>query len=343
MCSSLAIPLLSPDDPTPAPEAPLLGRELGGDLPCVVCGYNLRGLSIRSMCPECGTLVRATILSIVDPLAGELRPIERPHAIAIGLLMWAGGAVVVALMCWLPQAADLLRIFSFNVARPDIALGVSVGVLASAIGSLALIKPHDGVPRSTSLLALLGTLLYAPLLIAQWNYHVATDAMLGPQYFAGWSPTPGMTRDLLVSSVLTGAIILCQRPAARLLVARCLAMRTGRVDRQTLYAMALAAVVMAAGSALGPVARTHIPVLSEVGRIAGVSMIAIGAVLLTIGVFGSLIDAARIAQAVVFPSPTVRQVIREGRPGAKSRVGRMLDATGRTPTEPDAPAKEPGA
>lgn len=330
-----AQPCLSPAEDAAAPGAPLLGRELGGDLPCVVCGYNLRGLSIRSMCPECGTLVRATILSIVDPLASELRPISRPHATAVGLLMWAGGAVLVALMCWLPQAADLLRTLGAQISRPGITLAVSLGLLASAIGSLALVRPHDGVPRSTFLLALLGTLLYAPLMLVQWRYHSAGDALLAARYFPSWNPTPPMTRDLILSAVLIGGIILCQRPAARLLVARCLAMRTGRVDRQTLYVMALAAAVMAVGATLGPAARSNIPAVSEIARIAGVSLIAIGGLLLTIGVFGSLLDAARIAQAVVFPSPTVRQVIREGRPAPKSRLGRMLDATARPPSGPE--------
>src|SRR5581483_4291904 len=97
--------------PSAAPPVPVvLGRELGGDLHCVVCSYNLRGLSIRAICPECGTAVRATILSVVDPHASILRPITFPRLTAAGVILWAAGAVAVAMMAWLPQAADLLRI-----------------------------------------------------------------------------------------------------------------------------------------------------------------------------------------------------------------------------------------
>src|SRR5436190_23878239 len=70
-----------------------LGRQLRGDLPCVACGYNLKGLSIRSVCPECGTPVRATILSVVDPHAAELTPIRLPALVALGLLFCAAGAL----------------------------------------------------------------------------------------------------------------------------------------------------------------------------------------------------------------------------------------------------------
>ncbi len=70
-----------------------LSRELAGDLPCIQCGYNLRGLTVKGMCPECGTSVRATLLAVVDPMAGEFRPISFPRLTAYGMLVWSHAAV----------------------------------------------------------------------------------------------------------------------------------------------------------------------------------------------------------------------------------------------------------
>lgn len=290
----------------------MLGRELGGDMPCVACGYNLRGLSIRSMCPECGTLVRATILSIVDPLASELRPIEWPRAVSAGLVLWAGGAAAAVLASWVPQAADALGVFGVRVARPSASLGVAIGLLVSMLGSLALVRPHAGTPRSASLLAAIATVLYTPLIVLQWWYHTSVESTGGTRYLGWWRPSDEQTLAMLGSCATVAAIIFCQRPAARLLVARSLVLRTGRVDRQTLAAVAIAALLMGAGAALGPLTHSPMALLVESARIVGVLLIALGAVLLSIGVLGSLVDAVRIGQAIVFPKPTLRQVIREG-------------------------------
>ena len=74
-------------DGSPRAWASVLASELTGDLPCVRCGYNLRGLSIREHCPECDAPVRATILALVDPRASELKPLRRPRLTGWGLVL----------------------------------------------------------------------------------------------------------------------------------------------------------------------------------------------------------------------------------------------------------------
>jgi hypothetical protein len=303
--------------------APSLGRELEGDLPCVVCGYNLRGLSIRSMCPECGTGVRATILSVVDPLASELRPIDFPRLTAAGVVLWAAGAVAVAAMSWLPQAADALHFLGVRgVDRPSAALGVLLGVCTSGVGSLALIRPHAGIPRVQSVLAGLATACYVPLAIVLWNYHTDMDIVGGPHYLSGWRPGVDAVLSLASAGALIALIVMFERPNARLLVARSLVMRTGRVDRQTMWVMAVAACVLAVGALLGA-APSRSPGVVDALRTIGVGLIVLSSLLLSIGALGSLLDCVRIAGAILIPKVTLRQVIREGRP--RSRLMEVID------------------
>ncbi|MEM1424869.1 MAG: hypothetical protein AAGH64_12820, partial [Planctomycetota bacterium] len=78
---------------------------LTGELPCVTCGYELRGLSVRDACPECGTGVRATILAVVDPLADELAPMRAPSLTGVLIVSWALSSSIGV---WLIVAVRLL-------------------------------------------------------------------------------------------------------------------------------------------------------------------------------------------------------------------------------------------
>jgi hypothetical protein len=166
-----------------------------------------------------------------------------------------------------------------------------------------------------------------------WRYHTAVESLGGQHYLTGWSPTSETAYTLATASGLIAAIIMLQRPNARLLVARSMVMRTGRVDRQTLYAMALAAAFMGIGSLLGRVdVGSNASTVREVARSIGVVLIAFGGVMVTIGAIGSLLDCARIAGAILIPKMTIRQVIRKGRPQARSKLMSMIDPNPPPPT-----------
>lgn len=284
------------DRESAAPAA--IGRELGGDLPCVVCGYNLRGLSIRSVCPECGAGVRATILSVVDPQANVLKPIRFPRLIAGGLLMWSITSLAAALACWMPVAAE---VFAGVGGLPDFRLFSGVMIAMAAIGAAIFVRPHAGIPIGFTFASVLAVLLHAPL---AW-------LVLRLQHI-GWATTPTGTRLVAMAMVCLAAILLLLRPTARLLVARSLLLRSGRVDRQTLYGMAAAAMVIAVGHAV-----LWISIDLAVGghvvlRVLGLVLLLTGGSLLTIGLFGSVVDCVRIAHAIVRPRTTVRDLLRGG-------------------------------
>ena len=123
-----------------------------------------------------------------------------------------------------------------------------------------------------------------------------------------WSPRPERTLLRVGASVLTLVIIAGLRPNARVLVARSLALRTGRVDRQTLLAVATAAGICIVGDTIGYFS----PAMGwgKTVETVGAVLMVVGGGLLTLGLAGALVDAVRIAAAVVVPSPSLRQVVR---------------------------------
>ena len=105
-------------------------------------------------------------------------------------------------------------------------------------------------------------------------------------------------------------IILLARPVLRLLVARSLAIRTGRVDRQTVVAMAAALLTVLLGELLGRLATLDpASALGDFLFHLGFVMIVGGLALFTLGLLGASIDALRVAQAILTPAPSLNQVL----------------------------------
>ncbi|CAN5780457.1 hypothetical protein BH11PLA1_BH11PLA1_19720 [soil metagenome] len=299
---------------TPAPA--LIARELSGTLPCVNCGYDLQGVSVLGVCPECGTAVRATILAVVDPMADELQPVGWPRSVAAGLVAWTGFLLLGTVLAWRVALTPLIGVWSdarLEAVPPAWAWIVAACFFAAGAGSIALWKPQDGTRPWMAALAMTSTLCTIPL---GFEAHSAilhsrgvTLRAVSELWRADWSTT--FTRLGLAGLLL--AILGLARPAARVLVARSLAIRLGRVDRQTLLAMMAALVIAAAGDILGALGTApHGP---GGGSSSGETLQNVGAVLLlgggalfTLGLVGALVDSVRVARAIIAPSPGVRHV-----------------------------------
>jgi hypothetical protein len=313
------------EDRTPGPgtarivfSAARLDTALTGTLPCVTCGYELKGLSIRNVCPECGTAVRATILYQVDPYAEEFRPIVHRRTVAAGLVLWSASALAAAVACWMLRASDVLYVWGISGGALHRASWVVLAAaMLSGIGSLGLIRPVPGTPFKHILQALVGSATYVPLIWALWRMHLELDPIRSAPYFAG---SPQTDRILLrfVASASIIIILLGVRPNARDLVKRCMVMRTGRVDRQTILGMAAVVGLTMAGDGLrlaGPSATWADPQIMD---LAGTVVIAIGSAMLTLGLVGALLDSWRIARAVLIPAPSLRHVIGDEAAAASS-------------------------
>lgn len=279
----------------------VLARVLGGALPCARCRYDLKGLSVRSVCPECGTPVRGTILATVDPLASELRPIRFPLLIATGLLVWSGAALAAALTVLLLRVDEISSSFGHPLIgdAPLLRVLPAALVVMGGLGSLAFVRPHAGISILQSLAALLGSLAHFPLAYLMWQIHGVID-VLEPSPFAT-QPGHALLRSMLrlgCAACLT-IIILGIRPNGRLLVSRSLLMRTGRVDRQTMLVI-LGAVGLAA---LGDALRLANPALeadsTEFFRQIGSLFIAVGSTLVIAGLVGILADAIKLRYSII--------------------------------------------
>jgi len=283
--------------------------ELTGDLPCVRCRYNLRGLSIRGRCPECGTPVRVTLLAVVDPLASELRPILRPRLTSWGLLTWSLSGLAAACIIAVWRVVDVLLAGSIAPARERL-LGVVIAglVLLSGVGAVALVRPHAGLSAGAERWARLGVALYLPFAAVLLWIHAGIDPEIGSPY--GGAEVVSVPRIVgrMVAAGLLGVILVALRPNGRALAARSMLMRTGQVDRQTMRALASALVLPFLGD------------LAELGSVvfrgrwadglhtSGSFLILIGSALFVLGLVGVLIDCVRLVPVVSAPPLSIERL-----------------------------------
>jgi len=279
----------------------------------VRCTYDLKGLSILGQCPECGLPVRATLLAVVDPKAGELQPIFRPRATAAGLVAWSMAALVSVLCGWGVWIIEVLPSGGLDHYLIPLRYGCVLGVVVSGLGALALISPHANIPTRARFQAWMGTLAYAPLialvawlLLGRWD--VGAPGGLGQ-----WAATSGAkTLVQLVGGVVAVSIILLLRPNARLLASRSILLREGRVDRQHLLALASVLGLSAAGELV-----TLIGLRVQAGEtfvLIGQLLVLVAAVLFTLGLVGVVIDCWRIRRAVVEPPLSLESLLKTGKP-----------------------------
>lgn len=277
--------------------------ELGGDMPCIRCGYNLKGLSIRATCPECATPLRATLLALVDPMAHELKPVRSPKLVATGVTLWSLAALAGALLAWVIGVIELTSPLSQSV-QPGSLLRLCVVLLVSlsGIGAAAFVRPHDGLPASTTRMSLVGLGLYLPLCMLIWREaHLPVHIIPVGQW---WVFAPAGTDALFALAIdsLLIAILFLLRPHARLLAARSLLLRSGQVDRQTMRALAAVLVLNILGNSMGFVAGHFEGDLADLARVIGGLLITVGCLFFTLGLVGIAVDSWRI-RGVIFTAP----------------------------------------
>jgi len=291
-----------------------IARQLTGELYCIGCGYNLRGLSIRSNCPECGIPIRATILGIIDPHADELVPLCTPKLSAVGLNAWSIGATIAVGMVWVLRVGEVLRETMGVAWTPMLAPWIGIGALVvSMLGALTMIRPHHGMDRIGSLRAAIGISFYAPLIVIYSRVYLGYDILSPLPVF-----DPGLTaldRSILrvVMFLLIAGIIWGLRPRAVGLAVRSVVVRTGRVDRQSLYAV-LASLGIAAFGDLIHILSTFIAFgIDDILSTVSLVVIALGSVLFSVGMVNVCIDTIRLFPVLVRPGVGLSDIFETNR------------------------------
>jgi hypothetical protein len=286
-------------EPLPPPTSGGLARELFGDLPCIGCRYNLRGLSIRHFCPECGMPVRATILAHVDPHAAELQPVILPRVTAYGMVVWSSGALVAVLLVWLIRLAGLSdAYFGSRVETGPIIVLSAIALLVSGVGAATLIRPQRHIPVADTVRAAIGVVLYIPLIAVHWWMLADFDSGTVEPYFGQGGPSESRSLVRIAIAILVAIIIFGLRGNARRLATRSLLIRTGRVDRQTMLAVQIAVLGGAVGDGLHLLAAIVPTDLGELVRLVGTFVIVSASMFVTIGLASIVIDTLRLWPAV---------------------------------------------
>jgi hypothetical protein len=280
-----------------------LVQELTGDLECVACRYNLRGLTIRGVCPECRTTVRTTLLAKVDPQAKELQPIRFPRLTASGMIAWSGGALAAAMCVWGLRIGELMGLSrgvseTWGDTQLVLRWGIVVFAVLSGLGAIAFIRPHGGLPRLYSLLAFLGVLMYIPLALLAHRLHLGLDLMRPPPYGPGAAVYLDRTLLRLCIGIFIGVALVCVRLNARQLAARWLLMRVGAVDRQTILVLVTVIGLSCLGDGLLLLADVFHGGADDIIRLIGGVIIQLGSVLFTIGLAGLTFDSIRLWDVV---------------------------------------------
>ena len=290
---------------------------LSGDLPCVGCGYNLRGLSVRESCPECGLPAKATILAVVDPRADELAPIARRRVVGWGVLVWAWGALAAAVALWsLRLGGPLLGPgFGYGWARAALAYG-AVGLLTlSGVSSLVLLRPHEGISGRAVRRGLFGAAWYLPLVAVVGFLLLRYDVTHGLPSLFGGDVDVMRTRLRLLAWASVVGVMLGLRIPLRVLRARSVPMRTGRVETQRAAALVAAVGLALGGDVIMIGASTIGGVWRDVAVMIGGMAVAVGALLATLWLIGLATDAWRIRKAICRPAVGLADVLTPERRG----------------------------
>jgi hypothetical protein len=282
--------------------------ELGGEVLCFRCGYNLQGVSVRANCPECGLPVRTSILAIVDPRASELVPLTHPRITGAGLICWTVG--LCSTYVGIPLAIAWSLDFVHDRSRDPGSFVIWFGAVVSSVGALLLIRPHAATPVRQRVLTAMSAVGFL-------GSAVCHSAMMPFSYAVSLQDISEFSRPAipmfmflaLVHSSHAISILLIRAPI-RELAARSVLMRSGSVNRQTLAATVAVLSIAALGEML--VVSAYNRLTDDVFAIGGLAFAIAGMMLLMVGGVGLVLDAVRLLPVLLDPPKRLSSIIRSG-------------------------------
>jgi len=279
-----------------------LSRELSRDLPCVRCGYDLVGLSVRDRCPECGTPVRATLLAVVDPLAGELAPIYAPRLLFAAMCIWSFSTFLACMSVWLMRAMEFI---DPGLGVPLIAhwLGPAAAALLgiAGIALIPLARPHPRLESGTTAGVILAVLAYLGLAGLWWSMFTSMDRRTSTIFVSATADDGWRTLTRIGCGICAAIAVLGISKAWQAMQSRSVLMRSGRLDRQSTPSLLAAIGIAAMGDILWLVFKPEqdTSIEGSLIRIISVAMIGVGSMLMTVGIAAILIDVVKLRHVIL--------------------------------------------
>jgi hypothetical protein len=302
-------------------------------LPCIGCGYQLRGLPVGGTCPECGVPVIRTVMAVIDPMASGLPSLRRPRVVANGLFgLVACIAAAGILLVPRPLAARLELVTGAPAGRwmhlaPTWLPYAAAACLLLALAFVAVIAPPPGEEEAGASVTRGIRRLRTGLLA--WAGAAAGFGVLDvrPPF------DPAGQGLFLLMAAGAAWTFYALRGTVRVIGERSRQYRTGRGGRQGFREMAAAA----GGVALGQLAtRAGEHFGFDLLTFVGLVLAWVSVVMLLVGLVYMVVNAAWIRHALMSPPPTLAELL-----GA--RGGEEIAAAGARvavddPDPPDDPA-----
>ncbi len=287
-------------------------------LPCIACGYQLRGLRVGGACPECGEAVLRSVLAVIDPRASGLPTLRNPRMVAHGLFgLIASLAMAAVLLVPRPLAARLELSLGGPPGRwlsvvPAWLPLASAGLFVLALVFVAMLAPPPdaraddaGVVRGIRRLRV----GLAILAVAAAGFGIADVC----------PPFDAVEQGLFL--LLCGAAIwtfLALRATVRVIGQRSRQYRTRVAARQGFREMAFATGVLVLGQvAAAAGGRLGVGLLEFLGQlVAWVSLL-----MVLIGLAYMVVNAVWIQRALLRPPPTLAELLGDDAAEPQSRCG----------------------
>ncbi|MBT8486114.1 MAG: hypothetical protein KJO43_11080 [Phycisphaerae bacterium] len=278
--------------------------ELRRSLPCRKCRYDLRGLAIGGVCPECGLAVVDSVRAAIDPMAGRLPRLTNPRSVGnalLWLIMCLDAAAIVLTGRALGLRLDALgRPHLVEMMPRGVVLG-AVLVAVAALPAVVLLAPPreaEGIGVVRRNLWRLGGGLLALAAGAATAWALASELAAFAE----------IEESLLLITLALGiaATMLPLRGILQTIGERSRQYRTARSERQRAIDMVAAAVGMIAGETVRLAVRGgDLGILATLGG----TIAWISALMALIG-FGYLtVNAVWIRRALRRPPPTLHELV----------------------------------
>lgn len=311
----------SPEGQGRASNADTLNLALTGSLPCIDCGYELQGLTVKGNCPECGRPVRVTLMWVVDPQAEAFQQLPYPRRIARGLVgvFLAPTSVFIAvalsfLFVWVTAFMDSY----FHAARVESATIVFVFTSAAlaAIAPIAstvflgfMYSTVQAEPtRKRFLLAaqIIATIQGIVVWVSLWLYFAWALGGRDPMNIA-----------LIAYAATIAMYLITLRPVVAPLIRRSFLLRTGHVPRQKIGVVAIVFVVAVIGHSIQEMA-PHTRAVESL-ELLGAILSIVAWILATLGLLGLTRDAFLVRHTLLHPPRTLEELTRQRTPNNEPR------------------------